>query len=94
MIGEVSTNDQNPPVQKVFWCKNGVKIDSKARGRINVNVSIWNPSLTIHNVNLEDAGSYRFTAISYAGPTESEIVLGSIVVVFFNKHCFYICKNL
>lgn len=94
MIGEVSTNDQNPPVQKVFWCKNGVKIDSKARGRINVNVSIWNISLTIHNVNLGDAGSYRFTAISYAGPTESEIVLGSIVVVFFNKHCFYICKNL
>lgn len=88
LMGEVSTIDQNPQVHTVFWCKNGVKIDTKARGRINVKLSMKNPSLTIHNVNLEDAGSYRLTAISFAGPTESEIVLGSIVIVFiFVKLC-------
>lgn len=88
-MGEVSTINQSPPVHTVFWCKNGVQLDTKARGRVNVKVSIKNPSLTINNVNLEDAGSYRLTAISCAGPTESEIFLGSIV---FYKHCFYICK--
>lgn len=87
-MGEVSTIDQNPPVHTVFWCKNGVQIDTQASGRVNVIVSIKKPSLTIHNVNLKDAGSYRLTAISSAGPTESEIVLGSIVIVFiFVKFC-------
>lgn len=86
LMVEVSTIDPNPPVHTVFWYKNGVKIDTKARGRINVKLSMKNPSLTIHNVNREDAGSYRLTAISVAGPSESEIVLGS--------HCFYIRKTL
>lgn len=89
LMSEVFTIDQNPPVQKVFWCKNGVAINTTARGRMSVNVSIKKPSLTIHNVNLEDAGSYRLTVISYAGPTEIEIVLGSIVFIVLN-----ICKTL
>lgn len=88
LMGEVSTIGKNPPVHTVFWCKNGVKKDTKARRRISVHVSIRNPSLTIHNVSLEDAGSYRLTAISYAGTTESEIVLGSFVIVFIFVNLF------
>lgn len=62
LMGEVRSNRSKSikilQYKMCFWCKNGVKIETKARGRINVNASIKNPSLTINNVNHKDTGSY------------------------------------
>lgn len=80
--GKVSSTEQNSTVLAIHWSKNGKLIDTQAGGRISVKMSNKNPSLTIHNVKLEDAGSYQLTAISDAGSNESEIVFGN--VVFYN----------
>lgn len=76
LIGKVSATDKNATVNAVYWSKNGVKIDIEAGGRIQFKNSDKNRSLTIHNVNDGDAGSYRLTAISSAGSNESEIHFG------------------
>lgn len=79
LIGKVSATDKNATVYDVYWSKNGVKIDFEAGGRIQLKKSDKNQSLTIHNVNDRDSGSYRLTAISSAGSNESEMHLGNIL---------------
>lgn len=88
LIGEVSLTDQNSTVHAVYWSKNGEKIDTQAGGRMCMKMSIKSPSLTIHNVNARDAGSYQLTAISNAGSNASEIVFGNVV---FYKCSFHNC---
>lgn len=78
LIGKVSAAGVNSKVHTVYWSKNGEIIDNKVGERKYSKVTVENPSLTIHNVNHQDAGSYRFTAISSAVSNESEIVLGNV----------------
>lgn len=94
LIGEVSATDQNATVYDVYWSKNGVKIDIEAGGKIQLKKSDNNQSLTIHNVNHRDAGSYRLTAISSAGSNESEIYFGKILSFIKTLSTFVIfCKS-
>lgn len=79
LIGKVSATGENSKVHTFYWSKNGEKIDNKVGERKYSKMTVQNPSLTIHNVNHQDAGSYRFTAITSAGSQESEIVFGNIV---------------
>lgn len=90
LIGKVSATGENSKVHTVYWSKDGEIIDKKIGERKFSKVTVENPSLTIHNVNHQDAGSYRFTAISSAGSNEGEIVFGNVVfniiqVIAFQK---------
>lgn len=76
LIGNVSVIDQYPIVHTVYWTKNGEKIDKQAEGWKYSKVSVKSPSLTIHKVNYEDAGSYQLTATNVVGSNKSDIVLG------------------
>lgn len=79
LIGKVSVTDRYPLVHTVYWTKNGEKIDTITGGRKFSKVTIKNPTLTIHNVNHQDAGSYQLTAINAVGSNKSDIVLGNII---------------
>lgn len=91
LIGKVSAAGVNSKVHTVYWSKNGEIIDTQSGGRVYMKMSDKNISLIIHNVNNQDAGSYRFTASSSAWSKEAEIVIGSIV--FYNSFIFVrFCK--
>lgn len=90
LIGKDSATGENSKVHTVYWSKNGEKINHRVGERKYSKVTVQNPSLTIYNVNHQDAGSYRFTATSSAGSNESEIVFGKVVfniiqVIAFQK---------
>lgn len=87
LIGNVSVIDKYPKVDSVYWTKNGEKIDPQIGERKYSKVSVKSPSLTIHNVNYEDAGSYELTATNAVGSFKSVIVLGNIV---FDRQHFHI----
>uniref|UniRef100_A0A8W8NZT4 Ig-like domain-containing protein n=1 Tax=Magallana gigas TaxID=29159 RepID=A0A8W8NZT4_MAGGI len=80
LIGKVSVTDRYPLVHTVYWTKNGEKIDTITGGRKFSKVTIKNPTLTIHNVNHQDAGSYQLTAINAVGSNKSDIVLDLPVI--------------
>lgn len=65
--------DKFSETQEVFWTKNGVKIDFRESGVKYSGFDIEDQSLTIHNVNHQDAGSYQITAINSVGSTSSDI---------------------
>lgn len=71
----------------MYWTKNGVKIEiEKTNGKYS-GVDINDPSLTINNVNRNDAGNYHLTAINAVGETKSDvIVLGNRIhfVIFLS----------
>lgn len=90
LIGKFFATEESSKEHSANWRKNGEKIDSQAGGRVYIKMSDNNTSLIIQNVNKQDAGSYRFTAISSAGSTESEIVLGSIIVYEYFSFLYYL----
>lgn len=76
--------DESPAVNDVYWTKNGIKISFSTSDGKYAGVNINNPSLTINNVDCNDAGKYQLTAVNAVGETKSEtIVLG-------NNELFYI----
>lgn len=93
LIGKVSTTGENSKVHTVYWSKNGEIIDNKVGERKYSKVTVQNPSLTIYNVNHQDAGSYQLIAINAVGSNKSDIVLGNII---FDGHftlrnlCFFL----
>lgn len=72
---------ESPAVNDVYWTKNGIKISiSTSNGKYS-GVNIYDPSLTINNVNCNDAGEYQLTAVNAVGETKSElIVLGNNMI--------------
>lgn len=89
LIGNVSVIDGYPALHSVNWFKNGEMIDIQAGGRIHLKRSDKNPSLTIHNVNHQDAGSYRLTVTNAVGSDNSDIVFGTCNIGFL-KDFFHI----
>lgn len=67
--------DKFSETQEVFWTKNGVKIDFRESGKKYSGFNIEDQSLTIHNVNHRDAGSYQITVINSIGSTSSDIIV-------------------
>lgn len=73
---------ESPAVTDVYWTKNGNKISISTSSEKYSGVDINDPSLTIKNVNCNDAGEYQLTAINAVGKTKSElIVLGNNMIV-------------
>lgn len=70
------------PVQDVFWTKNEEKIDVLSHEKKYSEVSVEDPSLTIFDVNPNDAGSYQLTAINAVGSTQSDAIILGINIIF------------
>lgn len=82
LIGNVFVYKKHPAVHKVCWTKDGQKIDSLGCGGKYSKVSIADPSLTIFDVNSNDAGSYQLIATNTIGSTASASIVLSIPDVF------------
>lgn len=80
LIGDVSVINRYPKVHTVYWTKNGEKLNTQSlRGKYS-KVNVKNPSLTIYNVNHQDAGSYQLIATNAVGSDKSDIVLDVPVI--------------
>lgn len=73
----------------MFWTVNGEKIDKQGMGGKYSKVSVDDPSLTIHNVNKYDAGSYKLTATNAVGTTISD----AIEISIYNNIIHWIIKK-
>lgn len=69
-------NDMFPRITSTYWTKDGTRIDISDKKKY-ASFSIFDPSLTIYNVNQHGAGTYRLTATNAVGSTSSEIALGN-----------------
>lgn len=95
MIGKVFVNKMLPAIKTIYWTKDGKKLEMEDGGEKYSEVNTRNPSLTIHNVNQHDAGTYRLTATNAVGTTSSEIVLGNTIGVkeiFFSFQRKMLCQ--
>lgn len=83
LIGKVYLySGKLPAIQKVFWTKDGEKLDIQGSGGKYCKVGVEDPSLIINNVNHRDIGSYQLTATNAVGATKSDvIVIGNTVIV-------------
>lgn len=82
LIAKVFPSDKASLFENVFWTKNGVGIDIRRMGRKYSKISTGNPSLTINNVNQQDAGSYQLIAVNSVGSTVSDTVILGIYTFF------------
>lgn len=80
LIENVSVIDGYPAVNSVNWFSNVEMMDIQAGGRIHLTKSDKNPSLSIHNVNHQDAGSYRLTVTNAVWSDNSDIVFDMPVI--------------
>lgn len=76
-----------PAIKIIYWTKDGNKLETEEGGEKYSEVNTRNPSLTIHNVNHHDAGTYRLIATNAVGSTSSDIVLGNTIRV---KEIFFL----
>lgn len=62
----------------MYWTKNGAQLDTATKDGKYSGGNINDHSLTIKNVNHNDAGVYHLIAVNLVGETRSEeIVLGN-----------------
>lgn len=72
---DVFLNETSPPVNDVYWTKNGIKLDvTKSDGKYS-GVNINDPSLIINSVNHNDAGDYQLTAVNAVGESKSKVIV-------------------
>lgn len=72
---DVFLYEDSPAINNVDWTKNGIKLDiTKSAGKY-LGADINDPSLTINNVNFNDAGDYQLIAANDVGKTESEVIV-------------------
>ena len=62
----------NPPVNNVYWLLNGTLLNTQASPGKYAGSSTTVPSLTILNVNRDDAGQYVCAATNSIGATNSQ----------------------
>lgn len=85
---DVFLYDESPALNEVYWTK---EVDENNDIRISTSdtkckVDTDDLSLTITNVDINDAGNYRLNAANLVGKTKSEaVVLGNNI-----KHSIYV----
>lgn len=67
--------DESPPLDYVYWSKGGKHIFIATNDEKYSGADINDPSLTIHNVNNDDAGEYQLIAGNPVGETWSTVIL-------------------
>lgn len=82
LIAKVFSSDKASVIEEVFWTKNGENIDIERRERKYSKISTGNPSLTINDVNQQDAGSYQLNAVNSVGSTMSDTIILGIYTFF------------
>lgn len=87
--------DDSPALTDVYWTKGDIKLDTAKSVGKYVGVNITDPSLTINNVNYNDAGDYQLIALNAVGETRSNvIVLGNIIRFSIFLNIMIICQNI
>lgn len=72
---DVFLYQDSPALTDVFWTKDGIKLDiATHNGKYAVSDTTY-PSLTINNVNYNDAGDYQLTVVNAVGKSSSEVIV-------------------
>lgn len=72
---DVFLYDESPPLNSVYWTKGGKHIVIATNDRKYAGADKNGPSLTIYNVNCDDAGEYQLIAVNPVGETWSKVIL-------------------
>lgn len=72
---DVFLYDESPALTDVYWTKGGIKLDITTHNGKYLGVNLTDPSLTINNVNYNDAGNYQLIADNAVGETRSEVII-------------------
>lgn len=72
---DVFLYDELPALTDVYWTRGGIKLDIATQGGKYLGVNLTDPSLTINNVNYNDAGNYQLVALNVVGETRSEVII-------------------
>ncbi|XP_065922710.1 uncharacterized protein [Magallana gigas] len=83
---DVFLYDESPPLNYVYWTKGVKHIVIAANDEKYSGADINDPSLTIYNVNNDDAGEYQLIAVNPVGETWSTVILLGVPEVLL-KEC-------
>lgn len=83
---DVFLYDESPALTDVYWTKGGIKLDIATHNGKYLGVNLTDPSLTINNVNYNDAGNYQLIADNAVGETRSEVIILGLPEVFLGKY--------
>lgn len=72
---DVFLYDESPPLNYVYWTKGVKHIIIATNDEKYSEADINDPSLTIYNVNNDDAGEYQLIAVNPVGETWSTVIL-------------------
>nr|XP_034322481.1 protein sax-3-like [Crassostrea gigas] len=72
---DVFLYDESPPLNNVYWTKGVKHIFIATNDGKYAGADINDPSLTIYNVNCDDAGEYQLIAVNSVGETWSSVIL-------------------
>lgn len=72
---DVFLYDESPPLDYVCWTKNGKQIFIATNNEKYARDDKNDLSLTINNVNYNDAGDYQLIAVNPVGETWSKVIL-------------------
>lgn len=83
---DVFLYDESPALTDVYWTRGGIKLDTATHNGKYLGVNLTEPSLTINNVNYNDAGNYQLIALNAVGETISEVIVLGEPEVFVGKY--------
>lgn len=83
---DVFLYDESPALTDVYWTRGGIKLDIATQGGKYLGVNLTDPSLTINNVNYNDAGNYQLVALNAVGETRSEVIILGVPEVLLEKY--------
>lgn len=72
---DVFLYDESPPLNNVYWTKGDKHIVIATNNGKYAGADKNDPSLTIYNVNYDDAGDYQLIAVNPVGETWSKVIL-------------------
>lgn len=72
---DVFLYDESPPLNNVYWTKGDKHIVIASNDEKYAGADKNDPSLTIYNVNCDDAGDYKLIAVNPVGETWSKVIL-------------------
>lgn len=84
---DVFLYDESPPLNYVYWTKGVKHLVIAANDEKYSGADINDPSLTIYNVNNDDAGEYQLIAVNPVGETWSTVILLGNNIYYKSSKC-------